>query len=130
MAKKVAQKRTTDGSRTTQQMRSPEENRTQSTQTGSSAKMGQATQSLKTPDNEREFPLLKGSYKLLIIGIAIIIFGFLLMMGGGSDNPENFNYAIFSFRRITLAPIVVLIGFAFIFWVIIRRDKSASDTPQ
>ena len=45
------------------------------------------------------------------------------VMGGGSDNPAEFNYDIFSFRRITLAPIVVLIGFGFVFWAIMRKPK-------
>ncbi|MFR4046062.1 MAG: DUF3098 domain-containing protein, partial [Odoribacter splanchnicus] len=56
-------------------------------------------------------------------GFGIIILGFILMMGGGSDYPAEFNYDIFSFRRITLAPIVVLIGFGFVFWAIMRKPK-------
>ena len=67
------------------------------------------------------FPLRDGSYRLIIIGIAIIMIGFVLMMGGGADTPDEFNYDIFSFRRITLAPIIVLAGFAFICWVILRK---------
>lgn len=60
---------------------------------------------------------------MILIGFGIVVLGFILMMGGGSDSPEEFNYAIFSFRRITLAPIVVLTGFGFVFWAIVRKPK-------
>lgn len=61
------------------------------------------------------------NYRLLLIGLAIIVVGFILMAGGGSDDPDTFNYAMFSFRRITLAPIVVLGGFAFEIYAIMKR---------
>ena len=51
------------------------------------------------------------NYLLMIIGLVVIILGFILMSGGGSDDPNVFDEGIFSFRRITLAPIVVLVGF-------------------
>lgn len=77
------------------------------------------------------FALGKENYKLLIIGFAIIIFGFILMMGGGVEDPNQFypnndptqTPEIFSFRRITLAPIVVLGGFIFQIWAIMKRPK-------
>ncbi len=77
--------------------------------------------------NEQEgpdFPLQKDNYILLIIGFAIIMIGFLLMMGGKSDDPNVFNPEIFSFRRITLAPIVVLFGFVFEIWAIMKKPKT------
>ena len=70
-----------------------------------------------------DFPLQKENYILLIIGFAIIMIGFLLMMGGKSDDPNVFNPEIFNFRRITLAPIVVLFGFVFEIWVIMKKPK-------
>ncbi len=75
---------------------------------------------IKKPD----FPLTKENYKLLIIGFVIIIVGFLLMMGGGSEDPNTFDYSIFSFRRITLAPMVVLFGFAFEMYAIMKKPKN------
>lgn len=69
------------------------------------------------------FPLPVSNYKMILIGCGIILVGFLLMMGGGSEDPAKFNYDIFSFRRITLAPIVVLAGFGFVFWAIMRKPK-------
>ena len=69
------------------------------------------------------FPLGKENYKLLIIGFAIIVFGFILLIGGGSDDPNVFSEDIFSFRRITLAPIVVLFGFVFEIYAIMKKPK-------
>ena len=71
----------------------------------------------------KQFPLQPGTYKFILIGLAVIIIGFVLMMGGGADSPNEFNYEIFNFQRITLAPIVVLVGFGIIAWAIIRRIK-------
>lgn len=74
-------------------------------------------------DKKMEFALAKENYKLLLIGFAIIIIGFMLMMGGGSEDPTVFDEDIFSFRRITLAPLVVLFGFAFEIYAIMKRPK-------
>jgi fumarate reductase subunit D len=69
------------------------------------------------------FALGPENYKLLAIGFAIIVLGFLLMLGGKSDDPNKFSEDIFSFRRITLAPIVVLAGFIFEIWAIMKKPK-------
>lgn len=69
------------------------------------------------------FALPRANYKLLAIGFAIIVVGFLLMLGGKSDSPDKFSENIFSFRRITLAPVVVLAGFVFEIWAIMRKPK-------
>lgn len=76
------------------------------------------------PEKKTGFPIPVSSYKMILIGLGIILLGFVLMMGGGSDSPDEFNYDIFSFRRITLAPIVVLAGFGFVFWAIMRKPKN------
>ncbi len=52
------------------------------------------------------------NYILMVAGFVIILLGYLLMSGGGSDDPAVFSEAIFNFRRLTLAPIVILLGFA------------------
>lgn len=69
------------------------------------------------------FALGPENYKLLAIGFAIIVIGFLLMLGGKSDDPNVFSEEIFSFRRITLAPVVVLAGFIFEIWAIMKKPK-------
>jgi hypothetical protein len=80
----------------------------------------------KTENNTEKtgFALGKENYKLLAIGMAIIILGFILMYGGASDDPSILNTdEVFSFRRITLAPIVVLAGFIFEIWAIMKKPK-------
>jgi fumarate reductase subunit D len=74
-------------------------------------------------DNKEKlnFALGRENYILLAIGFAIIVLGFLLMLGGRSEDPNEFNEKIFSFRRITLAPIVVLAGFVFEIWAIMKK---------
>lgn len=74
---------------------------------------------------KQNFALGKENYKLLAIGFAIIVTGFLLMLGGRSEDPNVFSDKIFSFRRITLAPIVVLAGFVFEIWAIMKRPKNS-----
>ncbi len=65
----------------------------------------------------------KENYTLMLIGIAFIIIGFALMAGGKMEDPTAFNPEIFSFRRITLAPIVVLIGFVIEVFAIVKKSK-------
>ncbi len=70
-----------------------------------------------------DFLFEKVNYKILLIGIAVIALGFILMSGGGSDNPKVWNDEIFSFRRIRLAPTVVLIGFGITIYSIFKNPK-------
>lgn len=79
------------------------------------------------PEKKAGFPIPAGNYRMIVIGFGIVILGFVLMMGGGSEDPDKFNYAIFSFRRITLAPIVVLAGFGFVFWAIMRKPRKKTE---
>lgn len=84
--------------------------------------------STKNENNEKgNFALGPENYKLLAIGFVIIIIGFLLMIGGKSDSPSKFSENIFSFRRVTLAPIVVLAGFIFEIWAIMKKPKDAEE---
>ena len=71
--------------------------------------------------NDNNMPLTMKNYALIAIGAVIIIIGFVLMAGGTAASPEQFNEDIFSFRRITLAPIVVIAGFAFEIYAILTR---------
>jgi len=59
---------------------------------------------------KQEFIFQKKNYLFMFIGLAFITLGFILMSGGGSDDPNVFNPEIYSFRRIRLAPTLVLIG--------------------
>ena len=79
------------------------------------------------PGKKAGFPIPVRSYKMILLGFAIVLLGFVLMMGSGNTDPGQFNYDIFSFRRITLAPIVGLCGFGFIFWAIMRKPKDGKE---
>ncbi len=67
------------------------------------------------------FALDKKNYTMIAIGFGIVVLGFLLMIGGKSDNPKIFNPAIFSFRRTTLAPVIILFGFIFEIWAVMKK---------
>jgi hypothetical protein len=74
-------------------------------------------------NKEQGFLFEKVNYKILLLGIAVIAFGFILMSGGGSDDPNVFNKEVFSFRRIKLAPTMVLIGFGITIYSILKNPK-------
>lgn len=72
------------------------------------------------------FVFEKKNYKFMLIGLAFIALGFVLMAGGGSDDPNVFNPEIYNWRRIRLAPALVLIGFGFEVYAILlnpRKEK-------
>ena len=73
--------------------------------------------------NKKEFLYNNKRYIFLLLSILIIGLGFLLMSGGGSDNPEIFNDQIYNFRRIRLAPLVVISGFVLCIISILYNDK-------
>jgi hypothetical protein len=75
-------------------------------------------------NNETKMPFGRDNYLWVLIGIAFLLVGFLLMIGGGSDDPDVFNEAIFSFRRLTLAPILVLAGFGIEIYAIMKKPKN------
>ncbi|MHA7942751.1 DUF3098 domain-containing protein [Formosa sp. 3Alg 14/1] len=71
-----------------------------------------------------EFIFGKKNYKFMLIGLGVIALGFILMSGGGSDDPNVFSPDIFSFRRIRLAPTLVLIGFGIqIYAILLNPNK-------
>ena len=71
-------------------------------------------------ENEKKLPFTKMNYFLVLAGLFLIALGLILMIGGGSQDPDVFNEKMFNFQRITLAPILVLLGFVAeivaIFW--------------
>lgn len=79
------------------------------------------SKSQKESENSKKMLFSKKNYLFMLIGLAIIVLGFVLMAGGGSDDPNVFNYEMFSFRRITLAPFLVLLGFGVEAFAIMKR---------
>lgn len=76
-----------------------------------------------------DFPVKKENLRFILIGLAINVLGYLLMIGGGSDNPNEFNEGeLFSTIRITVAPILIVAGFVVIILGVMRKPKSTTDT--
>ena len=71
--------------------------------------------------NDKAMPLTMRNYILMAAGVVVIVLGFVLMAGGTVATPEEFSYDIFSWRRITLAPILVIAGFAFEIYARLKR---------
>ncbi|PZX19499.1 Protein of unknown function (DUF3098) [Breznakibacter xylanolyticus] len=79
---------------------------------------------VKKDDNKPNFALSKENYVLMAIGFGIIILGFILMVGGRSSDLNVFNAdEVYGWRRITLAPVIVLIGFLFEIYAIMKKPK-------
>jgi len=80
-----------------------------------------------TPAKSGEFALGRENYILMIVGLVLLVLGFLLMIGGKSEDPNVFNEAIFSPQRLTVAPILILAGYVVEIFAIMKKPK---DTPQ
>lgn len=77
---------------------------------------------------QKEFIFRTKNYHIMFVGIFFIALGFILMAGGGSDDPNVFNPEIFNWRRIRLAPTLIIIGFAIQVYAILyssNKNKSA-----
>ena len=74
------------------------------------------------------FGFQKENYRLLLIGIVINVIGFILMIGGGTDNPNNFNAdELFSPIRITLSPMLIIAGYIVILYAIMKKPTKSDD---
>ena len=80
-------------------------------------------QDKKQSTQKPSFLFSKRNYIIMLIGIGFIGLGYILMAGGGSDNPNVFNPEIYNFRRIRLAPTMVLIGLAIEIYAIMAKPK-------
>ena len=73
--------------------------------------------------SEKDFLFNKKIYRILFISIFIIGLGFIIMSGGESSDPDFYNYEIYNFRRIRLAPFMVVSGFILCIFSILYKDK-------
>ncbi len=80
-----------------------------------------AKKEIKPPTED--FAFGKENYVIMLIGIAVIFIGFLCMSGGPAKDPSVYDPDIFSFRRITLAPILVIAGFIIEIYAIVKKSK-------
>ena len=84
--------------------------------------------STEAPKGNQVFLFNKTNYTWMIAGVVIILIGFVLMSGGKSPDPNKFNYdEIYSFRRITLAPILILLGFAVEIYAIMKKPAEQAN---
>ena len=72
-----------------------------------------------------DFAFTKKNYILLIVGLTFIASGLILMIGGGSEDPTKFSADIFDFQRLTLAPILLSIGFVIEIFAVMYKGKDA-----
>lgn len=72
---------------------------------------------------QADFAFGKENYRIMLVGIAFVLVGFALMTGGGSDDPQVWNEEVYNFRRITLAPLLVLAGFVINIYAILKKSK-------
>ncbi len=61
-------------------------------------------------ENNEKMAITPKGLKYLLVGFLVMVSGYILMMGGGSEDPEVFNYAMFDFRRMVAAPVVIILG--------------------
>ncbi len=73
------------------------------------------------------FPFERRNYLFFLLGLFLLASGYLLMSGGGVEDPNEFSEAIFSTRRITIAPLTVLLGYGVIFYSILKRFPAESE---
>jgi hypothetical protein len=71
----------------------------------------------------QDFAFGRENYVIMLIGIAVIFIGFICMSGGAATDPSVFNPDLFSFRRITLAPILVILGFIIEVYAIVKKSR-------
>ena len=78
---------------------------------------------MENKNRNKKFLFDSKNHNLLLISIFILLIGFFLMSGGGSNNPSEFNPEIYNFRRIRLAPTLVIIGFLLSIFSILKNNK-------
>lgn len=69
------------------------------------------------------FAITRKGIKIMLLGVLVIIAGLVLLTGGGSDDPQVFNYAMFDFRRLVAAPLVIVAGLMVVGVAIMKKDK-------
>lgn len=89
--------------------------------------MGEQKRKKKHELHRSTFIFGKKNYKFMLIGLGVIALGFILMAGGGSENPDVFNPEIYNWRRIRLAPTLVLLGFGIeVYAILLNPDKDST----
>ena len=77
-------------------------------------------------DNTK-MPITGKGLRMLLMGLVVMVAGFVLLMGGGTVEPDNFNWAMFDFRRLVAAPLVIICGIVIEIVAIMRRPKNTEN---
>lgn len=85
-----------------------------------------APKTVTAPQEKASFAFGKENYLLMIAGVVLTAVGMLLMTGGASDDPNKMSEEIFDFRRLTVAPIVIVAGYVVVLFSIIKKSKEAN----
>lgn len=80
-------------------------------------------------DNTK-MPITGKGLRMLLMGLVVMVSGFVLMMGGGTVEPDNFNWAMFDFRRLVAAPLVIICGIVIEIVAIMRRPTDSDNTEK
>ena len=79
-------------------------------------------------NKKSQFGFQPENYKLLLIGLAINVLGFILMIGGAAEDPNSFDASeLFSARRITIAPMLIVAGYIVVIYAILKKKKISKD---
>jgi hypothetical protein len=89
-----------------------------------SAPQAAATTRRESQAPPASFAFGKDNYIFMLAGVIVLIIGYILMIGGGSDTPEKFNPEIFNTQRITIAPVTLLLGFGIVLYGIMKKPKT------
>ena len=74
-----------------------------------------------------KMPITRKGLIMMLVGLALMVLGYILMTGGGCSDPQVFNYAMFDFRRLVLAPVSIVAGIIVIIVAIIRKPKEGEN---
>lgn len=80
-------------------------------------------------DNTK-MPITGKGLRMLLMGLVVMVAGFVLMMGGETVEPDNFNWAMFDFRRLVAAPLVIICGIVIEIVAIMRRPTDSDNTEK
>jgi len=78
----------------------------------------------KKQNSDTQFAFHKDNYKFLFLGLILLIIGFVLMIGGGTNDPAKFDSAIFDTQRLTIGPLLLIAGFTVEMWAILKRPST------
>ena len=94
------------------------------------ARKTNAAKSTPNTDWAPGMPFKTANYLLMIAGVLVLLTGYMLLSGGGSDNPAEFSDAIFNARRLKVAPVILIIGFVVELFAIMYRPRRNAEEPE